>query len=233
MTAAKSSPSWAWIRSASRSCGWFAGPPPRTPPALALGWTQHGPGLRILDAAGNAPIFVGVTDRGPELTLNAGIEGGAGASLKVDAQGGSTLALTDQRGTPRAALQLDADGFPTLALTDQHGASRAAFALSPAAGADVPSLSLSRLTLRGREGLSLGFDADGPQVVLSNLDDTPRIRLGFAEGNPSISVHDATAAPRVEMVDTDEIVGLRVRDAAGAGARGPREHPERLGAPAQ
>ena len=182
---------------------------------LRLGWTRHSPALRILDAAGNAPVFVGVTDDGPALTLNAPDDSRVGASLQVDAQGVSTLALTDQRGTPRAALQLDADGFPTLVLTDQHGASRAAFVFSPAAGADAPSLSLSRLTVRGREGLSLGFDADGPQVVLSNLDDTPRIRLGFAEGRPAISVHDATAAPRVEMAETEAIVGLRLNDAAG------------------
>ena len=77
--------------------------------------------------------------------------------------------LVDDRGQELAVLGVDRVGFPELRL------------------------------VRGRESLSLGFDADGPQVVLSNLDNAPRIRLGFAEGNPSISVHNASAAPRVIM----------------------------------
>lgn len=160
--------------------------------ALALGWTEHGPALRVLDAAGNAPVFVGVTNQGPALTLNAGGEGGAGASLQVDAQGGSTLALTDNDGLAQAALTL-----------------------SPAAVTSTPSLSFSRWTVFGHERLFLGYDTNGPQVVLSNLKDAPRIRLGFDQGDPSISVHDASATPRLEMVEADEIVGLRLWNAKG------------------
>ena len=94
--------------------------------------------------------------------------------------------LVDDRGQELAVLGVDQVGFPELRL------------------------------VRERESLALGFDADGPRVVLSDLDDTPRIRLGFAEGNrPSVSVHDASAAPRVEMVDTDENIGLRLKDATG------------------
>ena len=51
--------------------------------------------------------------------------------------------------------------------------------------------------------------------MLSNLEDAPRIRLGFDQGNPSISVHDASATPRLEIFDADEIVGLRLRNATG------------------
>ena len=102
MTSAKSSPFWACDQVGFPELRLVRRVSPAHAAALALGWTQRGPALRVLDAAGNAPVFVGVTDQGPALTLNAPGDSGAGASLQVDAQGASTLALTDNDGLAQA-----------------------------------------------------------------------------------------------------------------------------------
>ena len=94
-----------------------SGPAPAT--GLVLGWNLNGPSLRIFDGSGKPQLFVGVTDEGPELTVNGPGLGGndASAPLRITGDGLPHLGMVDRAGRPRAGLGLISssdDGGPGL-----------------------------------------------------------------------------------------------------------------------
>lgn len=157
---------------------------------LVLGWNQDGPSLRVFDVSGKSQVFIGVTDNGPELTVN-------GPGLPAS--------------QARATLKITPDGLPHLGMLDHEGRPRASLSLSSISGNGDGLLSFWDQDGDGR--LLVGVVDDAPEVILADTSDVPRMRLGSYPSGPSFKLHDAGGDARAEfLLNNDGTVGIGLRD---------------------
>ena len=142
----------------------------------ALQMEADGPSLRVFDAGGESQIFVGVTDTGPELTVN-------GPGLPAS--------------SARATLKLNANGLPHLDMVDLEGRSRTALALSSASGNGDGFLRF--WDQDGDRRLLVGVRDDSPEVVLTDRDDVPRAKLSADRNGPILRFHDDAGNVRADI----------------------------------
>ena len=157
---------------------------------LVLGWNQDGPSLRVFDVSGKSQVFVGVTDDGPELTVN-------GPGLP--------------RSSARATLKLDSNGLPHLGMLDHEGRPRTTLALSSISGNGDGILGFSDEDGDGR--LLVGVIDDSPEVILADASDLPRMRLSAYPSGPILRLHDAGGNARADFgLNNNGTVGIALRD---------------------
>ena len=143
----------------------YAGIRPAPAAGLVLGWNQDGPSLRVFDVSGKSQVFIGVTDNGPELTVN-------GPGLPAS--------------QARATLKITPDGLPHLGMLDHEGRPRASLSLSSISGNGDGLLSFWDQDGDGR--LLVGVVDDAPEVILADTSDVPRMRLGSYPSGPSFKL---------------------------------------------
>lgn len=154
---------------------------------------EAGPSLRVLAVSGESQVFIGVTDTGPEITVNG--PGQAASSA-------------------RATLKLNANGLPHLEMVDLEGRPRTALALSSVSGNGDGFLRF--WDQDGDRRLLVGVRDDSPEVVLADREDIPRAKLSADHTGPILRLHDAAGNARGDF-------GLTNLDQVGVILRGDDE----------
>lgn len=169
---------------------------------------ENGMGLALWTAEGKPALSITCDESRARISLDDS-NGQVRADFKLDSAGDPVISLNDENGNPRLSASVFG-GTPRLMLHEQE---QLRFALS----ADpAPSLEMYDANGDARIGVGLGRK-DFPALVLSDMDEQPRIFLSVDEdGDPSIVFYDESGSVIGAINESAlELIGLHASQHGG------------------